>query len=182
MRIIPAYAGQIIFHQLGNSGGQDHPRIRGTNLFPLTDLTLLSGSSPHTRDKFYYPREKTLRPGIIPAYAGQIFFISVIVNRPRDHPRIRGTNARRVRIYWWSKGSSPHTRDKCCYFRQRCVPWRIIPAYAGQMESRQSLLSLFRDHPRIRGTNFENLSVLFLVIGSSPHTRDKLTTNIIKSG
>ena len=50
MGIIPAYAGLIL--RLGSVQplGKDHPRIRGTNLFPVNPTTEDGGSSPHTRD------------------------------------------------------------------------------------------------------------------------------------
>ena len=40
-----------------------------------------------------------------------------------------------------------------------------------------------RDHPRIRGTNSYYLFILFTLVGSSPHTRDKSPeeTNIWKT-
>ena len=51
---------------------EDHPRIRGTNLpYGLVPVGV-SGSSPHTRDKFYCLFQCLPLLGIIPAYAGQI--------------------------------------------------------------------------------------------------------------
>ena len=76
-------------------------------------------------------------------------------------------------------GSSPHTRDKY-YATQLGVPWdRIIPAYAGQIPSSQRLLTLIRDHPRIRGTNFGGSSEADMAAGSSPHTRDKYVSSFL---
>ena len=52
IRIIPAYAGQInLLEQLG-AGGEDHPRIRGTNARMKREASPSLGSSPHTRDKW----------------------------------------------------------------------------------------------------------------------------------
>ena len=50
---------------------------------------------------------------------------------------------------------------------------RIIPAYAGQIQSHIHLFSLLQDHPRIRGTNDTIWTPQPKQAGSSPHTRDK---------
>ena len=71
--------------------------------------------------------------GIIPAYAGQMFYQGFESLIPWDHPRIRGTNGvERKRLYCFG-GSSPHTRDKCHSKKFNTDYFRIIPAYAGQM-------------------------------------------------
>ena len=51
LRIIPAYAGQILTRRLHREMYWDHPRIRGTNSFLDPRKHFLGGSSPHTRDK-----------------------------------------------------------------------------------------------------------------------------------
>ena len=91
-RIIPAYAGQMPCPQGTSKGRRDHPRIRGTNSVFRLIQALLSGSSPHTRDKYPLPKIRPCRSRIIPAYAGQINARSRSRNLDWDHPRIRGTN------------------------------------------------------------------------------------------
>ena len=49
----------------------------------------------------------------------------------------------------------------------------IIPAYAGQILKENYNDSLYRDHPRIRGTNNATAIIIRHGTGSSPHTRDK---------
>ena len=71
-RIIPAYAGQIIGLHFFNCGSKDHPRIRGTNKSIFLIIASNTGSSPHTRDKFWILWGFEVQNGIIPAYAGQI--------------------------------------------------------------------------------------------------------------
>ena len=70
-------------------------------------------------------------------------------------------------------GSSPHTRDKFKQTREEVEKLRIIPAYAGQITPVYRGEILFQDHPRIRGTNTIQQSLVFSDLGSSPHTRDK---------
>ena len=132
-RIIPAYAGQMVLLLPIKVWNQDHPRIRGTNLEVNLGETPFSGSSPHTRDKSVLHLQKSVRQGIIPAYAGQIPIAFVTSLLYKDHPRIRGTN----RINFWlpvrSLGSSPHTRDKSLAYLLVIGNSGIIPAYAGQI-------------------------------------------------
>ena len=134
-RIIPAYAGQMVFLLPIKVWNQDHPRIRGTNLEVNLGETPFSGSSPHTRDKSVLHLQKSVRQGIIPAYAGQIPIAFVTSLLYKDHPRIRGTNETRVLMQMSLMGSSPHTRDKYKMKLKRKSKNRIIPAYAGQIFS-----------------------------------------------
>ena len=131
------------------------------------------GSPPHTRDKSFRSVYPFLYFGIIPAYAGQIYFITKCKCVYRDHPRIRGTNHATSFQLASCSGSSPHTRDKSCYLLSVSLMLGIIPAYAGQILKIIRKEKMDRDHPRIRGTN----TVVFLhkypELGSSPHTRDK---------
>ena len=58
----------------------------------------------------------------------------------------------------------------------------IIPAYAGQISYPFAFRIFARDHPRIRGTNVVEWILWKLLLGSSPHTRDKFELeNVLKS-
>ena len=72
---------------------------------------------------------------IIPAYAGQIYYVFIFYAFNEDHPRIRGTNSGIPQRTISETGSSPHTRDKFLIGRLVRDPERIIPAYAGQIPS-----------------------------------------------
>ena len=137
------------------------------------------GSSPHTRDKFGSLYGGVINGRIIPAYAGQIPRICRISESLRDHPRIRGTNARLYLATAIGSGSSPHTRDKYDLRVNRRLLERIIPAYAGQMSLFRLFYRLLQDHPRIRGTNLSLLPNDKLPEGSSPHTRDKFINSFV---
>ena len=91
-RITPAYAGQISREDSFTGGAEDHPRIRGTNQITEKDLVDVSGSPPHTRDKFPVSDVNIRGLRITPAYAGQIRFLKTTGLVEEDHPRIRGTN------------------------------------------------------------------------------------------
>ena len=152
-RIIPAYAGQIYHDCSQEVHERDHPRIRGTNVFPSNPRKIPLGSSPHTRDKYDEIVFAEKNHGIIPAYAGQISSLSVSRMFFRDHPRIRGTNLSFGLRGFFNIGSSPHTRDKFRYIVIHNAAIGIIPAYAGQILILKKNQSVQKDHPRIRGTN-----------------------------
>ena len=171
--IIPAYAGQIRLISSSGRGKGDHPRIRGTNFAAYVSASLLTGSSPHTRDKSYIRHVKQRAVRIIPAYAGQIPSVRFFSFMRRDHPRIRGTNHLGMGITPEDQGSSPHTRDKSLNYARFGLIAGIIPAYAGQIPFSINHGSYYQDHPRIRGTNDRYGHAEFMQVGSSPHTRDK---------
>ena len=112
IRIIPAYAGQILRQFYSGTPFMDHPRIRGTNDLQKAKEEKTLGSSPHTRDKFSSKLISLFLFRIIPAYAGQMLSFSTSRMDGRDHPRIRGTNLMSRSVYFNGEGSSPHTRDK----------------------------------------------------------------------
>ena len=139
-RITPAYAGQILL--------DEHSVLN------------IQESSPHTRDKWVSFHWSILSHGIIPAYAGQIRHITLDIFGSEDHPRIRGTNVDAGMDLTVEEGSSPHTRDKYYENPSEYQPSRIIPAYAGQIWKPLWRRYQWQDHPRIRGTNPENLQNL----------------------
>ena len=74
--IIPAYAGQILFHKENAGINKDHPRIRGTNATFNMAYAPRMGSSPHTRDKLQNLGINPNKDRIIPAYAGQMLSLN----------------------------------------------------------------------------------------------------------
>ena len=151
--IIPAYAGKSCFDYTDFSGMRDHPRIRGEKLVPVSICVSLWR--------------------IIPAYAGKSHRDQNATHQNRDHPRIRGEKCIVSTANYVVGGSSPHTRGKVFGFPALFFPVGIIPAYAGKRSPCILLLSVLRDHPRIRGEKFVFLLFLAICAGSSPHTRGK---------
>ena len=131
------------------------------------------GSSPHTRGAL---RDRARR-----------------VERPRDHPRIRGEHLYRegaqVRLpgiipaYAGSTcgtspigrrrtGSSPHTRGARLSTRHCRLVSRDHPRIRGEHLHMASLYTRAHgDHPRIRGEHVQRLALRARNRGSSPHTR-----------
>ena len=132
------------------------------------------GSSPHTRGARSALRSAIEDARIIPAYAGSTGGTAARAAVLEDHPRIRGEHAGLDVNHRSDGGSSPHTRGA----RRRSSPAsavpRIIPAYAGSTPTRAAGLSIWRDHPRIRGEHQETPGANAWGLGSSPHTRGAL--------
>ena len=135
------------------------------------------GSSPHTRDKSGRSLAIFLNGRIIPAYAGQISPLCSRCLCYWDHPRIRGTNNISLKDSFSDEGSSPHTRDKLSSTSFGGFFCRIIPAYAGQIFRVVQIGFIYEDHPRIRGTNKSSFLANNFNQGSSPHTRDKYSSD-----
>ena len=108
--IIPAYAGSTPLRCDIMTAGWDHPRIRGEHEVHIRPLQGVEGSSPHTRGARSRERTHPTHPGIIPAYAGSTFHMSVCAVGTWDHPRIRGEHSGAAVPEQPGPGSSPHTR------------------------------------------------------------------------
>ena len=93
--IIPASAGNtqgfhsLLLHQW------DHPRIRGEHSSLLMIVSVLRGSSPHSRGTLSSSSSAAAFARIIPAFAGNTS-VSVDYDAGRwDHPRIRGEHTKK---------------------------------------------------------------------------------------
>ena len=97
--IIPAYAGSTQSPGQFASRYGDHPRIRGEHTVVVPLLSLVTGSSPHTRGALQLHAPQFRTGGIIPAYAGSTASTTSRCARARDHPRIRGEHTKIPRHY-----------------------------------------------------------------------------------
>ena len=68
--IIPAYAGNTGASSVSDSSRKDHPRVCGEHTALMMTTTGRAGSSPRMRGTPVLHESRTLRGGIIPAYAG----------------------------------------------------------------------------------------------------------------
>ena len=157
----------------------DHPRIRGEHSGVGVPARGPIGSSPHTRGARRRSSDRSVRPRIIPAYAGSTGPGVFDPPRGRDHPRIRGEHASISRISQHSPGSSPHTRGALPDAPGALALDGIIPAYAGSTASFVSSSGNFQDHPRIRGEHVDRSLLLAHGAGSSPHTRGAQVARVL---
>ena len=112
-----------------------------------------------------------LRPGIIPAYAGNICRFDVIAATLWDHPRVCGEHQLLTVASHLFLGSSPRMRGTCA--DEYAVGWYrgIIPAYAGNMCRRVRCRLVQRDHPRVCGEHHVVGWWRYKRSGSSPRMR-----------
>ncbi len=91
-RITPAYAGTTSYAWIVALGFEDHPRIRGDNTLLKEIRWNLVGSPPHTRGQLFTQNSCDDSGRITPAYAGTTLMLLILMQKSRDHPRIRGDN------------------------------------------------------------------------------------------
>ena len=90
IRFTPAYVGNITSGTPQLVISQVHPRIRG-EYFPSSNaLAITSGSPPHTRGIYVVTAQVVNGIRFTPAYAGNIYIVTVHGNSSQVHPRIRG--------------------------------------------------------------------------------------------
>ena len=174
VRFPSAYAEKIFLFLQRPAHSSDHPHTRGENYAVTDENGVARGSPPHTRGKFQKSDRAFRDVRITPAYAGKIIPPCSRSGGVENHPRIRGENVSSLCSTRCSRGSPPHTRGK-----SRSPPHgkggdRITPAYAGKIEAGHARGQKAEDHPRIRGENGVEHSLLFGRPGSPPHTRGKL--------
>ena len=130
-RIIPAYAGSTVVRLRIRRPSRDHPRIRGEHRKKQVNISVNTGSSPHTRGAPLRRRQARHRRRIIPAYAGSTSTAPAGSSSAADHPRIRGEHTSGSVSKTEPVGSSPHTRGAPVRDRRPLRREGIIPAYAG---------------------------------------------------
>ena len=88
--IIPACAGNTFINLRLRKGTWDHPRVCGEHYADVLTMEKTQGSSPRVRGTRHPADCHPVRPGIIPACAGNT--ISTVGRSPRirDHPRVCG--------------------------------------------------------------------------------------------
>ena len=157
-RIIPAYAGSTLGFYGRFRRAADHPRIRGEHAQMPMAVLPWTGSSPHTRGAQPGRPSPAPIPRIIPAYAGSTDVFPLAGDIVPDHPRIRGEHGSTGRRTAGANG--------------------IIPAYAGSTWRGGRRSGRRTDHPRIRGEHGFDRSVGKRYMGSSPHTRGALASDV----
>ena len=110
---------------------------------------------------------------IIPAHAGQTTCGTAPAHHRTDHPRACGANSGMVMGAPIWHGSSPRMRGKPVRCQPCVLPFRIIPAHAGQTWHAFSSRLPCSDHPRACGANVSAVVPVGATIGSSPRMRGK---------
>ena len=172
-RLIPAHAGKTGAEGMNRGRSRAHPRSRGENPCQRGPEPYPGGSSPLTRGKRNLCGLDDGFDRLIPAHAGKTRDTDDIPDAQRAHPRSRGENNKGGDGNGTSPGSSPLTRGKQRPgIRSRTVHG-LIPAHAGKTTKRPCPMPSPKAHPRSRGENSANCTMLRRKSGSSPLTRGK---------
>ena len=131
-RITPACAGKRSLFSLFFLSTKDHPRMRGEKLLWCSQVTVIQGSPPHARGKDEPPNAPVKDLRITPACAGTRGLLLRQGSSCRDHPRMRGEKACKLKVSVRDRGSPPHARGKVCCITFRAHCYRITPACAGK--------------------------------------------------
>ena len=179
--LIPAHAGKTSSSAKRMRSRRAHPRSRGENCARSSRGHRGSGSSPLTRGKPMGYQDKVTAAGLIPAHAGKTVLDNAEYFTAWAHPRSRGENSQSSSEIRRRVGSSPLTRGKRDVPRGEVQSLGLIPAHAGKTRARARGLGCWWAHPRSRGENGLAATSCSRVLGSSPLTRGKLTTNPVNT-
>ena len=109
------------------------------------------GSPPLARGTVIFSPRHSNGAGITPACAGNSITLSWSYPPSRDHPRLRGEQARAVALATQSLGSPPLARGTAKSSIARWYDAGITPACAGNRALQETDAGLEEDHPRLRG-------------------------------
>ena len=151
--LIPAGAGQTMELSSPICSGRAHPRGCGADRCCAFAMVRVRGSSPRVRGRPSPPLFGRVRPGLIPAGAGQTFSVYPLPAGTRAHPRGCGADALRVVHGEAELGSSPRVRG-----RRRARPLQPGVGWA---------------HPRGCGADLTAVSGASAQQGSSPRVRGR---------
>ena len=137
----------------------------------MARATFMVGSSPLARGTPHsrYQKANTFR--FIPARAGNTGLANTVPPASSVHPRSRGEHALRPGRRRAGLGSSPLARGTPASALNKIVPYRFIPARAGNTPGAAGAGGSGPVHPRSRGEHSVSGSLPICLTGSSPLAR-----------
>ena len=169
--IIPACAGNACPPSLTATGSPDHPRVCGECVGVSARIARGYGSSPRVRGMRVPRPGEVVRPGIIPACAGNALAATLRGVDGGDHPRVCGECSIQRARSSPGRGSSPRVRGMRLAGEHRPHGLRIIPACAGNARRPGRDVRHHQDHPRVCGECTPVFSRTASGEGSSPRVR-----------
>ena len=122
---------------------QDHPRVCGEKCVYVDPREIRKGSPPRVRGKETISCTIAIFIRITPACAGKRWSADEKLRLSRDHPRVCGEKAIKVRGAREAVGSPPRVRGKECYACVDADGTRITPACAGKRLKRSHSIGHF---------------------------------------
>ena len=154
-----------------NRGSTVHPRTCGEHCISSGNNSSSFGSSPHVRGTYPSHCKKAISSRFIPARAGNIEEFERVRADNTVHPRTCGEHVTyKVQTVLYC-GSSPHVRGTLVAPQENALPWRFIPARAGNIHQDIPGLSASTVHPRTCGEHLGAIDQRICPNGSSPHVR-----------
>ena len=129
------------------------------------------GSSPRLRGTRCHPQTHTAGQRIIPALAGNTSLRGSGYVSAGDHPRACGEHPASARHHCVNRGSSPRLRGTREHESVGVPHGGIIPALAGNTNSKPVVLPWLGDHPRACGEHDLLADWPYGTPGSSPRLR-----------
>ena len=170
-RFIPALAGNIALRTRKRRCMPVHPRARGEHSASCLCSSPVYGSSPRSRGTFASIALTRHCCRFIPALAGNITQWTYNAKQYSVHPRARGEHlayrSRPIR----SRGSSPRSRGTYNGPIGAMIPYRFIPALAGNIAPCECRVPRQTVHPRARGEHLIARNAVAFSRGSSPRSR-----------
>ena len=153
---------------------QDHPRLRGKDLYVWDISPVFLGSPPLARERLQPERRIQNEGRITPACAGKTSPRFLLIISFKDHPRLRGKDVLLRPRCGLFLGSPPLARERRFGHFVRIGADRITPACAGKTCSAAPVQKSGGDHPRLRGKDRIVLSLSQHLLGSPPLARERL--------
>ena len=170
-RITPACAGRSTKNPSVRIAGQDHPRVCGEKVEPLSSRPRSVGSPPRVRGEGSWHLRSAGPLGITPACAGRRSPLRSPTPPPQDHPRVCGEKD----VGWRSKdgawGSPPRVRGEVALVSWTVLAGGITPACAGRSALKDLTDEIKQDHPRVCGEKCIVHTIGQIRRGSPPRVR-----------
>ena len=131
-RITPACAGKRLSNVSPSAAFQDHPRVCGEKMMPVTSCSSRLGSPPRVRGKGVGGEMAQIGEGITPACAGKSCIHRYAAAGPEDHPRVCGEKSASPSYLSGGRGSPPRVRGKGVLDMWKEMSAGITPACAGK--------------------------------------------------
>ena len=170
-RFIPARAGNGFWRGRRPPGLPVHPRARGERTCTTGKSASHTGSSPRARGTGRRPPRDGAGPRFIPARAGNGTSSIAWCTSTTVHPRARGERIRVTTPKGLNSGSSPRARGTGRRGTGIGVPYRFIPARAGNGAAHRARPRWRSVHPRARGERGTGTVANRILHGSSPRAR-----------
>ncbi len=177
-RFIPAGAGNTSTNFCSGNAIAVYPRWRGEHGLQIGPIHGLIGLSPLARGTQPVRSLLLMQHRFIPAGAGNTSRAISSSTTPQVYPRWRGEHLLPTHNRGIAYGLSPLARGTHVHQSEFSIPWRFIPAGAGNTLLFILCISLISVYPRWRGEHFEAISIADCQCGLSPLARGTPTAMI----